>query len=53
MGKGGLHEELWVPAEELESFNAHIVGPIEVISAFYGDDFKDDINPKTNLPSSI
>jgi len=28
------HEELWVPAEDLEIFNAHIVGPIEVIHSF-------------------
>lgn len=27
-------EELWVPAEELESFNKAIVGTIEVISEF-------------------
>ncbi|MFM9596138.1 hypothetical protein ACKI1J_40185, partial [Streptomyces scabiei] len=26
--------ELWVPAEELEEFNAHIVGAIEVVHAF-------------------
>ncbi|MFB6631342.1 hypothetical protein ACFCWY_15690 [Streptomyces sp. NPDC056362] len=26
--------ELWVPAEELEAFNAHIVGEIEVVHAF-------------------
>ncbi|MCI5044307.1 MAG: hypothetical protein MRY72_06385 [Aquisalinus sp.] len=28
------HEELWVPAEELEEFNASIVGKIEVIQKF-------------------
>jgi hypothetical protein len=28
------HEELWVPAEELDQFNAQIVGPIEVIHRF-------------------
>ncbi len=28
------HKELWVPAEELEEFNSHIVGVIEVISEF-------------------
>ena len=28
----GYHEELWVLAEELEEFNQHIVGSIEVIS---------------------
>jgi hypothetical protein len=26
--------ELWVPAEELEEFNAHIVGLIEVVHEF-------------------
>ena len=31
---GRQHEELWVPAEELEAFNAHIVSPIEVIAQF-------------------
>jgi hypothetical protein len=29
-----LHQELWVPAEELADFNAHRVGPIEVIARF-------------------
>jgi hypothetical protein len=27
-------EELWVPAEELATFNAAIVGPIEVVAEF-------------------
>jgi hypothetical protein len=26
--------ELWVPAAELDEFNAHIVGPIEVVHEF-------------------
>ncbi len=29
-----LHNELWVPAEELEEFNSHIVGLIEVTKSF-------------------
>jgi hypothetical protein len=29
--------ELWVPADELEEFCAHIVGPIEVVATFGGD----------------
>lgn len=29
-----VHKELWVPAEELEEFNRHIVGSIEVIATF-------------------
>jgi len=28
------HEELWVPAKELDDFNAAIVGQIEVIAAY-------------------
>ncbi|GGF05881.1 ADP-ribosylation/crystallin J1 [Hymenobacter cavernae] len=28
------HEELWVPAEELNEFNQHIFGQIEVVSVF-------------------
>lgn len=35
-----IHEELWVPAEELETFNDHIVGTIEVIEYFLGDTYK-------------
>lgn len=32
---GGLiHDELWIPAEELETFNANIVGLIEVIQKY-------------------
>lgn len=31
---GSNHAELWVPAEELDTFNAHIVGPIDVIETF-------------------
>lgn len=28
------HEEYWIPAEALDEFNTHIVGPIEVIATF-------------------
>src|SRR6266536_2456695 len=29
-----MHQELWIPAEDLPAFNASIVGPIEVIAAY-------------------
>ncbi len=29
-----LHQELWVPADELDDFNAHIIGLIAVIHTF-------------------
>lgn len=32
---GGHHTEWWVPAEDLESLNDHIVGPIAVIHEFH------------------
>lgn len=31
---GDIHTEWWVPAEELEQLNDHIVGPIEVIGEY-------------------
>ena len=31
------HQELWIPAEELEEMNANLVGRIEVIHEFHGD----------------
>lgn len=31
---GEIHNELWVPAEELEEFNSNIVGPITVTRTF-------------------
>lgn len=31
---GRAHRERWIPAEDLEAFNAAIVGPIEVAASF-------------------
>ncbi len=31
---GEIHNELWIPAEELEEFNQNIVGQIEVTKTF-------------------
>lgn len=28
------HQELWIPAEDLDSFNSHIIGLIQVCSEF-------------------
>ena len=36
---GAIHNELWVPAEELDMFNRNIVGGIRVVSAFFGEGF--------------
>jgi len=45
-----IHQELWVPAEELEEFNRHIVGLIVVEAAFYGEKFSGEVDSATNLP---
>jgi hypothetical protein len=34
-----MHEELWIPAEKLDEFNAQIVGGIRVLTAFYGEQY--------------
>jgi hypothetical protein len=31
---GQSHQELWIPAEELDAFNQNIVGTIEIIAEF-------------------
>lgn len=37
---GKIHQELWIPAEELETFNRHIIGKIKVIAEFYLNEVK-------------
>jgi hypothetical protein len=41
---GPIHNELWVPAQELEEFNNHIIGLIEVTS-FFPENLNSDLNP--------
>ena len=31
-----VHQEYWIPAEELDEFNKNIVGPIEVVGEYHG-----------------
>ena len=31
---GRAHQEYWIPAEDLNAFNAAIVGPIEIVRSF-------------------
>ena len=33
---GSIHQEYWIPAEDLPEFNRNIVGSIEVIAEFHG-----------------
>lgn len=31
---GSEHSEYWIPAEKLDEFNSHLVGPIEIIEKY-------------------
>ncbi len=48
-----IHQELWVPAEELAEFNRHISGKITIEAAYYGENFKGELDPETNMPKTI
>lgn len=37
---GDIHNELWIPAAELDGFNALIVGEIRTVQSFYGEKYK-------------
>lgn len=37
---GEIHNELWIPAEELEAFNQQIIGEIRLVKSFFGDNYK-------------
>lgn len=47
------HQELWIPAEELDVFNKNIVGESKVIKSFYGERFSGSIDHDSGLPASI
>ncbi len=47
------HRELWVPADELESFNDHVVGPIAVVASYSGTLAQTRIDPATHLPEDL
>lgn len=40
VGAADVHQEYWIPAEDLDTFNKNIVGRIEVIATFVGDKAK-------------
>ena len=50
---GQQHQELWVPAEDLDEFNRHIIGQIAVVASYHGEQFIGKIDPQTNLPSDL
>lgn len=50
VGAAIRHQELWVPAEDLDAFNAAIVGKIRVLSHYTGEGFTGQLDPATHLP---
>ena len=50
---GKRDEELWVPAEELEESNDHIVGTIAVLETYSGPKFVGDLDPTTGIPREL
>jgi hypothetical protein len=53
VGSAVVHQELWVPAEELATFNRHIIASIRVTASFVGSEFQGQINPQTHLPNGL
>ncbi len=50
VGAESRHQELWIPAEELEAFNDAIVGEIRMLAHYAGSGFTGRIDPQTPLP---
>jgi len=46
---GTVHDELWVPSNELEEFNSAIDGQIEIVNAFFGKSYRPDSHPELNV----
>lgn len=44
---GFIHNELWVPSEELDEFNSNIIGQIEIVKVFTGENFDVSANDTT------
>jgi hypothetical protein len=53
VGSSQVHQELWIPAEDLAEFNRYILGEIKIVAAYYGNGFTIDIDPTSNLPVPI
>ncbi|MEM8598557.1 MAG: ADP-ribosylation/crystallin J1 [Bacteroidota bacterium] len=53
VGSAKVHQELWVPTEELAAFNDHLLAPIDVVAAYYGERFSGERDPHADLPLSL
>ncbi len=46
-------EELWIPADELEMLNEHVVDEIEVVAAFFGDGWRELAEDPTGVAGML
>ncbi|WP_181243807.1 ADP-ribosylation/crystallin J1 [Chamaesiphon polymorphus] len=53
VGSSQVHQELWIPAEDLAEFNRHILGEIKIVAAYYGNSSTIEVDPDTNMPTTI
>ncbi|MFD1731299.1 hypothetical protein ACFSC4_09865 [Deinococcus malanensis] len=53
VGSEQTHQELWVPAEELDAFNDAILGNIAVVASYVGPHFEGTIDAATHLPHDL
>ena len=51
VGLESIHQELWVPAEELSEFNRHITGTIRFVAVYYGSQYRGPAVPTDNCSS--
>jgi hypothetical protein len=49
---GKQHLELWVPAEELEDFNRHIVGVISITDVYRGENCSIEVDDEFRIPKA-
>lgn len=49
VGRESKHQELWIPAEEMDELNTNLVGRIEVVNHFAGPEFAGKIHPAAYL----
>lgn len=45
---GEIHNELWIPATELDVFNENIVGNIEIVNAYFGKGYTEPLHEELN-----
>ena len=53
VGSADTHQELWIPAEEIDAFNTAIVAPIRVVAHYTGEGYEGQIDPHTHLPTDL